>query len=359
MRVALVYDRVNKWGGAERVLLTLHEIWPEAPLFTAVHNPKKASWSNVFKVNPSFLNKFPLASSHHELYPWLTPLAFESFDLNSFDVVISVTSADAKGIITPPSVFHLCYCLTPTRYLYSGHDDYFKGIKRMISSPIVSYLRTWDKAASRRPDSFVSISETVQERVKKYYRQESKIIYPPVETEKWQLRKNGREDFYLIVSRLVDYKRVDLAIDVFNKLGKKLLIVGDGRARKKLEWKAKKNIVFLGQLTEEELLRYYQKSKALIFAQLEDFGLVSLEAQSCGTPVIAFSKGGAKETVIDRQTGLFFDKQTEKSLMDAVKEFEGLIIKNVNCRENALRFNKERFKKEFKKEVLNQWMKNK
>ncbi|MFH1289194.1 MAG: glycosyltransferase [Patescibacteria group bacterium] len=359
MKIALVYDRVNKWGGAERVLLTLHEIWPEAPLFTAVHNPKKASWSDVFKVNPSFLNKFPLASSHHEFYPWLTPLAFESFDLNSFDIVISVTSADAKGIITSPSAFHICYCLTPTRYLYSGRNDYFKGIKKIVFSPVINYLKAWDRVASFRPDSFISISETVQKRIKKYYQQESKTIYPPIETDKWQLEEKQREDFYLVVSRLVEYKRVDLAINAFNKLGKKLIIVGDGRARKKLEAMAKKNILFLGQLTDEELLRYYQKSKALIFAQLEDFGLVSLEAQSCGTPVIAFSKGGAMETVIDKRTGLFFNKQTKESLMRAVKEFERLEIKSINCRQNALRFNKERFKKEFKKEVLNQWMRQK
>ncbi len=180
MRIALVYDRINKFGGAERVLLALHEIWPDAPLFTSVYHPQRASWADGFKVIPSFLNKLPLARSRHEILPWLMPLAFESFEFDEFDVVISITSEFAKGIITKPHTFHLCYCLTPTRYLWSGYEDYFQNRAfKFFSQPVVSYLRTWDKIASQRPDEYLAISQEVKKRIKKYYDRDSAVIYPP------------------------------------------------------------------------------------------------------------------------------------------------------------------------------------
>jgi len=356
MRIALVYDRVNKIGGAERVLETLHQIWPEAPLYTAVFYPQTAPWSKKFKVVSSFLNKFPLARKRHEAYPYLMPLAFESFDFNEYDVVISVTSEAAKGIITQPQTLHLCYCLTPTRYLWSGYDDYFQNsFFRFLTKPMVAYLRYWDKFASQRPDLYLAISKNVQKRIKKYYKKDSEVLYPPLDIEKWSLSEKKPDNYFLVVSRLVSYKKVDLAIQAFNQLGLPLKIVGTGSQMRKLKKMAGKNIEFLGQLTDKELLGYYQRCQALIFPQEEDFGIVPLEAQACGRPVIAYQGGGALETVIEGKTGLFFDSQTPGSLVRAIKKFETSKFSSQACRQNAERFGQTRFKKEFKEIVENKW----
>ena len=353
MKIALVYDRVNKIGGAERVLETLHEIWPKAPLFTAVYWPQGAPWANDFKVIPSFLNKWPLAREHHEFYPWLTPLAFESFDFSEFDVVLSVTSAEAKGIMTKPKTLHLCYCLTPTRYLWSGYREYFKNkLQRFLAEPIVGYLRGWDKVAAQRPDFYLAISQEVQQRIKKYYQRESEVIYPPLDIKKWPAGKQTtNKSFFLVVSRLVPYKRVDIVVRAFNQLGWPLKIIGVGSEMKELKRISKSNIEFLGQLTDQELLGYYQDCRALIFPQVEDFGLVPLEAQSCGKPVIAFRGGGALETVIDKKTGMFFYPQTSRALIKKLKEFKINNYQAEDCRKNAERFDKEIFKKKFKQLV--------
>ena len=353
MRIALVYDRVNKIGGAERVLETLHEIWPEAPLYTAVYWPQGAPWADNFKVIPSFLNKWPLAKEHHEFYPWLTPLALESFDFSEFDVVLSVTSAEAKGIMTKPRTLHLCYCLTPTRYLWSGYREYFKNkLRKFLAEPIVDYLKGWDKVAAQRPDFYLAISQEVQQRIKKYYQRESEIIYPPLDIKKWQAgKRTTNKSFFLVVSRLVPYKRVDIVVKAFNQLGWPLKIIGLGSEMEELKRISKSNIEFLGQLTDQELLSYYQDCRALIFPQVEDFGLVPLEAQSCGKPVVAFRGGGALETVIDKKTGTFFYPQTTKALIKKLKEFKINDYRAEDCRENAERFDKEIFKKKFRQLV--------
>lgn len=358
MRVALVYDRLNKWGGAERVLLALHEIWPQAPLYTAVYNPKTAPWAKDFKVVPSFLNKFPFAKKHHEIYPWATPLAFESFNFDEYDVVISVTSEAAKGIITKPETCYICYCLTPTRYLWSGYEDYFKNsIQRLVSKPVVSYLRKWDKIAASRPDYYLAISENVRSRIKKYYGRDSEVIYPPADTEKWKI-ENGKwkmGKFFLIVSRLVAYKKIDIVVRAFNELGLPLKIVGIGGEMGRLKKMAKNNIEFLGYLTDRELVGYYQNCQAVIFPQEEDFGLVPLEAQSCGRPVIAFQAGGALETIVEKQTGLFFRPQTIGALAKVVRKFEKMRFDPEVCRRNALKFDSEMFKKKFKAFIEDKW----
>jgi len=356
MKVALVYDRVNKIGGAERVLEALHEIFPDAPLYTAVYNPKTAPWAEKFNVIPSFLNKFPFAKRSHEIYPWLTPLAFESFDFSEFEVVISVTSEAAKGIITKPKTLHICYCLTPTRYLWSGYEDYFKNeVFRFFTKPVVSYLRRWDKIAAQRPDVFVAISKNVQQRIKKYYGRDSEVIYPPVDIDKFPISNSQFPigEYFLIVSRLVPYKKVNIAIQAFNKLGLPLKVVGTGREMGRLKRMAKKNIEFLGQLTDFQLLSYYQRCQAVVFPQEEDFGLVPLEAQACGKPVIAYRAGGALETVIERKTGEFFDKQTPENLEEIVKKFKPEKYKPEDCRQNALKFDIKIFKKKWKTYLKN------
>ena len=363
LRVALVYDRLNKWGGAERVLLGLHKLFPNAPLYTSVYDPQKAPWADVFEVKTSFLQNFPFAA-RHELYAILMPLAFESFNSDEFDLVISVTSEAAKGIITKPKTKHICYCLTPTRYLWSGYNEYFKNsYLRFLSKPVVSYLKFWDKIAAQRPNTFIAISKEVQRRIKRYYGRESTVVYPPVginskfetrnskqyQNTKYKIQNSG---YFLIVSRLVPYKKIDIAIKAFNKLKLSLKIVGVGSEEKHLKSISGKTIEFLGNLTEDELVSYYKGCRALIFPGIEDFGLTILEAQSFGKPVIAFRGGGALETIINGKTGIFFNEQTIESLTQSIKQFSNMTINPKDCIRNAEKFSFERFKKEFMREIL-------
>ena len=352
MKIALVYDRVNKWGGAERVLLVLHELFPDAPLFTSLYDENKAQWAKVFpSVIPSFLQKLPKVKSHHEWLEILMPFAFESINLKKFDLVISVTSEAAKGIITRPGTKHICYCLTPTRYLWSHHKDYFKKkFFKTISKIPVFYLKKWDKIVAQRPDVIVAISTAVQNRIKRYYERESVIIFPPVDISRFyspeSLLPYRDKKYFLIVSRLVPYKKVDLAIKAFNKLGYPLIIVGTGSEEKRLKKLAKRNIVFKSLVSEEELPSLYKKARCFIMPQEEDFGIACVEAQASGVPVIAYKRGGVIDTVIDGKTGLFFDFPTVDSIVDAVKRFDRMRFKTENLIDNAKRFSKERFKKE-------------
>ena len=353
VRVALAYDRVNKWGGAERVLLALHEIFPNAPLFTAVYNSETSKWAEVFpKVIPSFLQKIPFAKTRHEFLGTFTPLAFETLDFSDYDLVISVTSEAAKGIITKPPTMHICYCLAPTRYLWSAYELYFRNpILKFTAKSAVSYLRYWDKIAAQRPDVMVGISREVCKRIKKYYGRESELIYPPVDLEKFEIRntkyEKSKRGFFLVVSRLIPYKRVDLAVEAFNELGLRLVVVGIGSEERKLKRMAKKNIRFVGELTDDKLADYYRRCTALVFPQEEDFGIVTVEAQAAGAPVIAFKAGGALDTVIDGKTGVFFEKQTVASLVKAIKKFKHLRFNGKDLMKNAEKFSKENFKRRF------------
>lgn len=358
MKTAIVYDRVNKWGGAERVLLALHELFPNAPLYTSIYDKEKAPWANVFPgVFPSFLQKLPILKNHHELLGWLTPLAYESFSFDNYNLVISVTSEAAKGIITKPQTKHLCICLTPTRYLWSGYDQYLKNpskklswipFYRYVSQPFLSYLKKWDKVASQRPDTYIAISIAVQERIKKYYERESVVIYPPVDVNRFKIQneRSRKKDYYLIVSRLVPYKKVDLAINTFNKLGLPLVVVGTGSEENRLKKIAKENIDFFGFVSDEKLISIYQNAKAFIYPQEEDFGITAIEAQAAGIPVIAYKKGGAIDTVTEGRTGVFFREQNVKSLSSAIIKFEKFRFSEHNLVKNAKRFSKERFKAE-------------
>lgn len=347
MKVAIVYDRVNKWGGAERTLLAFHEIFPDAPLYTSVYDPEGAPWAKVFPVvRTSFLQKIPFAKTNHEFLPFLMPVAFEFFDFTGFDLVISVSSEAGKGIITKPETKHINYCLTPTRYLWSGYEEYFRDpVLKFTSVPIVNYLKSWDKIAGQRPDKMIAISTDVQKRIKKYYGRNSIIIFPPVDI-KWRIKEKNRKH-YLLVSRLdYGYKKVDLAINAFNQLGRPLVIVGTGKELGKLRRMAKKNIKFVGKVSEKQLTEYYSGAKALIMPQEEDFGIVAVEAQGYGVPVIAYNKGGASDTVINGKTGILFRDQTVKSLMDAVKKFEKSKFLVDNLYVNAKKFSKENFKRQ-------------
>lgn len=368
MRTAIIYDRVNKWGGAEQVLLVLHELFPKAPLFTSVYNKETARWAESFpEIKTSFLQRIPPARTGHEYFAPLMPIAFESLSssegFDEYDLVISVTSEAAKGIITKPETLHICYCLTPTRYLWSGYDQYFKGATfKGLTKPLVGYLRKWDKIAAQRPDHMIAISTAVQERIKKYYNRDSEIIYPPVDISKFKTQKsnnrpssakrktsasfqnNGQEEYYLIVSRLVTYKKVDLAIKAFNELGKKLIVVGTGKELNDLRALAKPNIDLRGFVGDDELIDLYENAKAFINPQNEDFGITSVEAQAAGVPVIAYRNGGALDTVEEKMTGVFFDHQNKKALIDAVKNFEQRKFGKEYIIKRAEMFSKENFK---------------
>lgn len=355
LKTAIVYDRVNKWGGAERVLLALHEMFPDAPLYTSVYDKKNAAWAKVFpKIETSFLQNIPFAKSNHEFLGPLVPIAFESFDFSRFNLVISVTSEAAKGIKTGEETFHLCYCLTPTRYLWSGYNDYFKDMFfKVVSAPIVFVLRKWDKKAAERPDLIIAISTEVQKRIKKYYKRDAGIIYPPVNTTLAHNNKVNKREYYLVVSRLdYGYKKVDLAIKAFNKLNLPLVIVGTGRQEKYLKSIAEKNILFAGKVSENDLSKYYQDAKALIMPQEEDFGIIAVEAQRHGVPVIAFGKGGAIDTVIDGKTGVLFKYQTEDSLMQAIKKFDKMGFSERILKSNARRFSKQQFKRRLQETLV-------
>lgn len=358
MKVALVYDRVNKWGGAERVLLSIKKLYPKAHLYTSVYDSKNAPWAKKFvKTTPSFLQAIPHARNNHEYYALLMPLAFESFNFKKYDLVISVTSEAAKGVITGGGTKHVCYLLTPTRYLWSGHENYFSNnLFKFISKPAINYLKFWDKRSAHRVDKLIVISEEVKKRAKRYYKMDSQIIYPPYDEnifKKSKGRSKKRNNNFLLVSRLVKYKKVDLAVKAFNELGLPLIIIGKGREENYLKSIAKNNIKFISKLTDDKLRQYYETSLALVHPQREDFGIVAVEAQACGLPVIAYGKGGATETVINNKTGVFFDKQTKKAIISATRKFLRKSFKEKEIIKNAKRFSEKRFLREFKKQIDN------
>lgn len=358
MKLAFVYDRINKWGGAERVLMALHEIWPDAPIYTSVYDNNKALWARVFDIRTTFLQQFPFIKSHHEFIPWLTPFAFELLRLDGYDVVLSITSAEAKNIITKPGTLHICYCLTPTRYLWSNYDDYVASpgfgslnrVSRFVFKNMAPILQKWDIVASSRPDFYIAISQFIKQRIEKYYhRKADAVIYPPVDTEKFKvnkIREKKDHDFFLVVSRLVGYKRIDIIINAFNILKLPLVIIGSGSHKAELQKQAKSNIKFISDnLTDEELVRYYQNCRAFVFAGKEDFGIVAGEAQACGRPVIAYRRCGIAEIVKHEETGLLFERQDVSALVDAVRRLKNMHFEKDICRNNVLRFRKEQFQK--------------
>ena len=357
MRIALIHDYLNQYGGAERVLEAFAEIYPSAPIYTLLHNPRqlRGAFSGK-KIQTSFLQKIPLAKSRHRIFPLLMPMAIEKFNLSNYDVVLSDSASFAKGVITKPETLHICYCHTPPRYAW---DDSHKYIKEFTMSSLVkffvpffmNYIRLWDREASFRVDKFICNSKFVARRIKKYYKRQAEVIYPPVDTKKFtpHFLKGERLEYFLMVGRLLAYKRFGIAIEAFNKLKIPLKIIGNGPERKKLEKIAQKNIEFLGEVSEKELNRYYQNCQALIFPQEEDFGIVALEAMACGRPVIAYRGGGALESIKEEETGIFFDEQTPRDLIKTVKNFQPKKFNPQKIRNHALKFDKEKFKSKIKR----------
>ncbi|MEK7582437.1 MAG: glycosyltransferase [Patescibacteria group bacterium] len=344
MKIALVHDYLNQYGGAERVLQILCKMFPDAPVYTTLYDERATS--GAFKgvdIRTSFLQRLPLVMRYHHTFSFLMPLAFEQFDFSDYDVVLSVSSSFGKGIITKPSTKHVCYCLTPPRYLWDDAHRYvsefgYPWIVKKIIPPILSYLRIWDREASLRVDHFAAISHFVKERIAKYYGRTADVIYPPVDLDMFHIA-GPAHDYFLMVGRLVTYKKFDLAIKVFNELGWSLKIVGTGVNMKHLQKMANSNIEFLGAVDDQKLADLYAHAQALIFPQEEDFGIVPLEAMASGRPVIAYRGGGAVETIIEGKTGMFFDEQTPESLRAVVESFNPDQFSPQDCRKRAGEFN--------------------
>lgn len=363
MRVALIHDWLTGMRGGEKCLEVLCGIYPSADIFTLLH--MKGSASKLIeqkKITASFIQKLPFSGKYRYYLP-LFPCAIETFDLTGYDLVISVNHCVAKGVITGPGTTHICYCLTPMRYVWDMYHSYFGAasggfVSRKLAPFFANYLRMWDVSSSRRVDNYIAISDYIAKRISKYYGRKSEIVYPPVDCSAFTVSECV-DDYYLIVSAFAPYKRVDLAIEAFNRLGLPLMIIGKGQDEERLKEIASSNVRFLGWQSDETIRRYYSRCKALIFPGEEDFGIVPLEAQASGRPVIAFGQGGVCETVVpanprnedrsdrgEHKTGVFFYEQDIESIVNAVKEFEEVAdsFEGDEIRRHALQFDKPVFR---------------
>jgi len=350
MQIAIVHDYLNQYGGAERVVEVLNEIFPEAPIFTSIYIPENLpDRFGKMDIRTSYMQKFPLLNKHFKKYLMFYPNAIESFDLHEYDVVLSSSSAFAKGVIKRPDACHICYCYSPMRFVwdydrYIEKEDLNKVFLKILPL-FLNKLKKWDLDSNNNINEFIAVSENIRKKILKCYNRESKVIYPPVNLDLF-MQSETKEDYFLIVSRLNSYKRIDLAIEAFNKLNLPLRIIGDGPQRKNLEAMAKANIMFMGIVSDYELAEHYSKCQALVFPGDEDFGLAPVECQASGSPVIAFAAGGALETVVEGETGILFREQNVDSLINAINIFLelGTRMKKEKIIENANRFNKEVFK---------------
>jgi len=362
-KIALVHDFLNQYGGAERVLLALHEMFPEAPIYTLLYDPEKMR--GKFKgadIRPSFLQKFPkfLKSRRKWLLP-LMPTAPETFNLRDFDLVISSSSAFAKGIIVKPKTIHISYCHSPMRYSWDWNEKYLdeQGLepkRRILARLLLNYIRMWDRVAADRVDFFLANSRATQAKIKKYYARESTVVYPPVEISLGSsISKSG--DYFLIVSRLSPYKKIEIAVEAMNKLNLPLLVIGEGSSKymKYLKSIAGSKTKFLGWMPDEEIKKYYAGCRAFVFPGEDDFGIAPVEAMSFGKPVIALRRGGATETIIEGETGEFFNEPTVEMMADAVRRFTAGENKYdpEKIRNRAEKFSKENFRENFERVIGN------
>jgi len=368
VKIAIVCDWLVTYAGAERVLEQILNIYPQADLYSVVDfiPENQRGFIKHKKVQTTFIQNLPFAKKKYRTYLPFMPLAIEQLDLSQYDLVISSSHAVAKGVLTGPNQLHISYVHSPIRYAWDLQHQYLresgldKGLKGWLTKYLLHKIRMWDYRTANGVDTFIANSNFIAKRIKKVYRREAKVIYPPVNIEGFNLREN-KEEFYLTASRMVPYKKMDLIVEAFTEMPeKKLIVIGDGPDFKKIQNKAGKNVKLLGYQSFEVLKDYMQRAKAFVFAAEEDFGITPVEAQACGTPVIAFGRGGALETIRgldnDLPTGVFFEEQTVPSLIRAITDFE----QNSNkvlckaCRENALRFSNERFCTEFKELVEEQ-----
>lgn len=374
-KIALAHDWLNQMGGAENVLERLVELYPGAPVFTTIYGP--ALMPEAYRrwdIRPTWLNRAPAIHRHHQPYLPLYPPAVESMDFSGYDLILSNKSGFIHGLRHTPEQLHICYCLAPTRYVwdygsYAAREGFGRWVGWLIE-PLIRRLRQWDYEAAQGSggageqgrrgagvDYFIAISKDIQARIKKYYGRESVIIYPPVDTGHFRPLPPGQSpgDFYLVVSRLIPYKRIDLAVQALTRLGQRLIIVGDGRDRARLETIAGPTVEFKGRLPGNEVAELMAHCRAFLFPGFEDFGIAPVEAQAAGRPVIAFGQGGALDTVIEGQTGLFFREQSVEALIATIAQFERTSFNPAAVRANAERFSVERFKQELGAFVAKKW----
>lgn len=354
LKVAIVHDDLVQWGGAERVLLAISELFPEAPIYTSLYDLDHTILKQKFAgktIMTSFLQKMPFWKKFYRGLVPIYPLAFEQFDLSGFDLVISHTTRFAKSIITKPNTLHICYCHTPPRFLW-----HFSGDLKIpaLVQPLLSWLRLYDQISSHRVDRWLAGSYNCQRRLRKIYQVDSVVLQPFVDDIflNTKLVKTN-QDYYLVVARLLPYKNVELVIRTFNQLGTKLIIIGTGPQQNFLKQLANPNVSFIEQASDEVVRQKIQQSKAIVIAAEEDFGMVSLEGQALGKPIIAYGKGGSLESVVDGKTGVLFDQLTEESLTTAITKFEKMTFKPINCRQNAARFSHSKFITQFE-ELISQ-----
>lgn len=358
MRIALVHDALNQIGGAEYILRAFSDMFPHAPIYSLINDQKVSKL--LFRraeINTSFLQKLPGGVKHYRWYLPIHPIATEHIDLSGYDLVISDCSAFSKGVITKPETIHICYCHTPTRFLWHDTHNYTEDLhqNRIVKKflPIVlNRLRIWDQLAAQRVDKFIANSQETARRIKKYYKRNAVVINPPVQWDKFYISKQ-LGDFYLIVQRLRPYKKIDLAIKAFNRLGLPLVVVGTGEEQKHLKRLAGPNITFLGNITDQQKYWLFSRCQAFINPQEEDFGIAACEAMASGRPVIAYNKGGALETVKAGLSGVFFSEQSEEALIDTLRAFNSDDYDPQAIREYAKRFDAARFEQQIWQMIMN------
>jgi glycosyltransferase involved in cell wall biosynthesis len=353
LKIAIVHDYLNQYGGAERCLEVFHSLFPKAPIYTLVYKkealPQYADWD----IRPCFLQSLPLIQKHYKYFFPLFPFAVRTFDFKKYDCVLTISHAWVKGI-KKRKAKHICYCLTPVRYAWDLYDEYLKHeyIPKLfkVIMPFLGWcLRTWDKAQARKVDSFISISDTVKTRVKKFYGRDSTVIYPPADLSYYTIDSNvTREDFYITVSRFKAYKRIDLIVEAFKKMNKPLVVIGSGTEYESLKRRAGALTRFETTLSDTQVRDYYRRARGFVFAGVEDFGLVNVEAEACGLPVIAYNEGGASEVVVDGKSGVLFNEQTVEGVIKGIQRFESLSFDPCLVRECALKFDR----KEFEKQII-------
>lgn len=349
MKVALVHDYLNQMGGAERVVMAFHEIFPDAPLYTSIYDPKRVDPAfQKMDIRTTFMQKLPLVTKHHQPYLPFYPFAMESLDLRGYDLVLSSSSAFAKGVITRPETLHICYCHTPMRWCWN-YEEYVEReqlgrVARSMLPFMITGLRVWDQMSAQRVDHFIANSPTIAERIRKYYRREAAYIPPPVDASRFPFEPETTPgDYFLVLSRLVPYKRIDLAIQACNRLQLPLVVIGGGRDLESLKQLAGPTIQFKGHLSDAEVTYYLKHCRAFLFPGEEDFGITPLEVQACGRPVVAYRAGGALASVVDGVTGIFFDEQTVDSLTAALSNFDERSFDPQVIHRHALEFDIPRF----------------
>lgn len=353
LKVAIVHDWLVSYAGADRVVDCMHHVFPDAPIYTLVYDKEKMpTWFRDYDIRTTWIQKLPFATKLYKKLLPLMPGAFEALDLSEYDLVLSSSSSCSKGVITRPDAVHICYCHTPIRYVWDFYYTYRANANPLVRAVMPSQmhkLRQWDKCAADRVDYFIANSRYIAQRIKKYYRRDSDVIYPCVHINQSPFVE--KEDFYLVVGRFTWYKRIDLAVAACTKLGRRLVVIGTGDEESRLKTMAGPTVEFKGGgLSDEEVRGYYLRAKAFLFPGEEDFGITPVEAQSAGTPVLAFGRGGACETVEDGRTGLLFHAQTVESLAECIEKFEaeGVACSKEEIRAHSLSFSEARFEEELR-----------